>query len=118
MGVTIAVDWEHYTSNGRVIEPVALPTAAAGVSDSDLDRAAIENQLARILANLLNDGVTVQVRPCQSLQNEHVQSALNEVARLIRHKSSSSYWHPNGAYACPTGCQEEEFNGKSRQVKT
>src|SRR6516162_8786300 len=24
-------------------------------------------------------------------------------------KVLSSYWHPSGAYACPTGCQEEEF---------
>jgi len=53
MGVTIAVDWGRATSNGKVFEPVALPTAAAGASDSDVDRAAIQAQLARILANSL-----------------------------------------------------------------
>jgi len=41
------------TSNGKVFEPVALPTAAAGVSDTDVDRASIEAQLVRILGNSL-----------------------------------------------------------------
>src|ERR1051326_5043572 len=46
----------------------------------------------------------------ERLQNKHVQSPLQDLPWPIRHRSPLflySYWHPSGAYACPTGCQEE-----------
>src|ERR1700682_6108413 len=40
-------------SRGKVSEPVAPPTSAARVSETEVDRAAVPDQLERILANPL-----------------------------------------------------------------
>src|SRR5437016_12255802 len=54
MSDTIAVDWgQDLTSRGKVSETVASPTVAAGVWETEGERAAIQAQLERILQNPL-----------------------------------------------------------------
>jgi hypothetical protein len=42
----------------------------------------------------------------ERFEDEHIQRALDENAWVVWHKDAS-LWLPGGAYASPTGCQEE-----------
>src|SRR5439155_18033688 len=56
------------------------------------------------------DPITMHGFERQRFQNEHVQSALNEITRILGHKPAPSEPQEE-EYTSPTECQEERHGG-------
>jgi hypothetical protein len=65
-----------------------------------------ENTLAHLLGP---EGVPISVHGSerQRFQNKHVQSALDEITRLVRHRLIPPEDQEEEEYTSPTDCQEE-----------